>query len=163
MGYCHCRSCRSYSGDPVNAYSILWKAENVRVTKGKMFLVEFKKTEMSDRQFCTRCGGHIMTHHPTFGLTDVRAAVLPAIVFKPVVHLTTVLPMKDGLPKLKDFPPKQAARANWCRSNVQSRGRFTCPLCTRWAALRRTNRKVHTCYARCRPSHAFLTYKLWAG
>lgn len=106
MGYCHCRSCRSYSGDPVNAY-ILWKAENVRVTKGKMFLGGFKKTEMSDRQFCTRCGGHIMTHHPTFGLTDVRAAVLPAIVFKPVVHLhyaETVLPMKDGLPKLKDFP-----------------------------------------------------------
>jgi hypothetical protein len=28
-----------------------------------------------------------MTHHPTFGLTDVRAAVLPRITFKPVIHL----------------------------------------------------------------------------
>ena len=48
-----------------------------------------------------------MTHHPTFGLTDVRAAVIPRVTFKPVIHLhyaETVLPMKDGLPKLKDFP-----------------------------------------------------------
>ena len=42
MGYCHCSSCRSWSGGPVNAFS-LWKPE-------------------------------------------------------------TVLPMRDGLPKLKDFP-----------------------------------------------------------
>ncbi|MGB8749808.1 MAG: GFA family protein [Pseudolabrys sp.] len=73
MGYCHCNSCRAYSGSPVNAY-ILWKAEDVTVAKGKEFVGRFNKTEMSDRQFCTRCGGHIMTHHPTFGLTDVRAA-----------------------------------------------------------------------------------------
>jgi hypothetical protein len=96
MGYCHCRSCRLYSGAPVSAY-ILWKSENGR----------FKKTEVSERQFCTRCGGHIMTYHPTFGLTDVRPAVIPSMAFKPALHLhyaDTVLPMKDGLPKLKDFP-----------------------------------------------------------
>jgi hypothetical protein len=29
MGYCHCRSCRSWSGGPVNAFS-LWKPEAVR-------------------------------------------------------------------------------------------------------------------------------------
>ena len=106
MGYCHCRSCRSYSGAPVSAY-ILWKSENVRVSKGAEFLGRFKKTEVSERQFCTRCGGHIMTFHPTFGLTDVRPAVIPSVAFKPALHLhyaDTVLPMKDGLPKLKDFP-----------------------------------------------------------
>ena len=53
MGYCHCNSCRSYSGSPVNAY-LLWKAEDVCVTKGQEFVGHFKKTEMSDRQFCTR-------------------------------------------------------------------------------------------------------------
>ena len=31
MGYCHCRSCRSWSGGPVNAFT-LWKPEAVRVT-----------------------------------------------------------------------------------------------------------------------------------
>ena len=33
MGYCHCRSCRSWSGGPVNAFT-LWKPENVRITAG---------------------------------------------------------------------------------------------------------------------------------
>ena len=106
MGYCHCSSCRSYSGAPVNAFT-LWKAANVRVRRGAEFLGRYRKTEISDRQFCTRCGGHLMTGHPALGLTDVYAAVLPSVAFKPAVHLNyaeTVLPMKDGLPKLKDFP-----------------------------------------------------------
>ena len=33
MGYCHCQSCRSWSGGPVNAFT-LWKPENVKVTAG---------------------------------------------------------------------------------------------------------------------------------
>ena len=33
MGYCHCRSCRSWSAGPVNAFT-LWKPENVKVTQG---------------------------------------------------------------------------------------------------------------------------------
>jgi hypothetical protein len=106
MGYCHCSSCRSWSGGPVNAFT-LWKPENVKVTKGSQFVGHFKKTEMSDRQFCTKCGGHLMTNHPTLGLTDVFAATIPSLKFAPGVHVNyseTVLRMKDGLPKLKDFP-----------------------------------------------------------
>lgn len=106
MGYCHCASCRSWSAGPVNAFT-LWKPENVRVTDGSEFVGHFMKTLTSDRKFCTRCGGHVMTEHPTFGLTDVYAATIPAVAFKPGVHVNyseTVLPMKDGLPKLRDFP-----------------------------------------------------------
>ena len=106
MGYCHCSSCRAYSGAPVNAFT-LWKPENVKVLKGREAIGHFNKTGMSDRQFCTECGGHLLTHHPGFGLTDVYAAVIPSLAFKPTVHLNyaeTVLPMKDGLPKLRDFP-----------------------------------------------------------
>ena len=106
MGYCHCRSCRSWSAGPVNAFT-LWKPENVKVTKGAGFLGKFAKTEKSQRQFCTKCGGHLMTVHPTFGLTDVYAATIPTLAFAPGLHVNyaeTVLPMKDGLPKMKDFP-----------------------------------------------------------
>jgi hypothetical protein len=105
MGYCHCSSCRTYSGGPVKAFT-LWKAENVKVTKGADLLGRFSKTEMSERRFCTQCGGHVMTGHPGLGLTDVYAAILPTLAFAPSVHLNyseTVLPMKDGLPKLRDF------------------------------------------------------------
>jgi len=34
MGYCHCNSCRSWSGGPVNAFS-LWKSDAVRITAGE--------------------------------------------------------------------------------------------------------------------------------
>lgn len=106
MGYCHCGSCRSWSASPVNAFT-LWQPQNVKVTKGAEFLSGFEKTEMSDRQFCTKCGGHLMTVHPPLGLVDVYAATIPGVKFTPGVHVNyaeTVLPMKDGLPKLRDFP-----------------------------------------------------------
>jgi hypothetical protein len=106
MGYCHCRSCRSWSGGPVNAFS-LWKPEKVKVTSGAEHLATYQKTELSQRQYCDVCGGHLMTNHPPLGLVDVFAATLPTLDFRPGVHVNyaeTVLPMRDGLPKLKDFP-----------------------------------------------------------
>jgi hypothetical protein len=106
MGYCHCRSCRSWSGGPVNAFS-LWQPEAVRVTAGEKFVASFQKTALSRRKFCARCGGHLLAEHPPLGLVDVFAATLPTLDFTPAVHVNyaeTVLPMRDGLPKLKDFP-----------------------------------------------------------
>jgi hypothetical protein len=38
---------------------------------------------------------------------DVRIGALPNFPFKPRLHLNyaeTILPIRDGLPKLKDFP-----------------------------------------------------------
>jgi len=48
-----------------------------------------------------------MANHPPLGLVDVFAATLPTLKFVPGVHVNyaeTVLPMQDGLTKLKDFP-----------------------------------------------------------
>ena len=106
MGYCHCESCRSWSAGPVNAFT-LWKPANVKVTKGADLVGHFMKTPKSDRQFCTRCGGHLMTYHPPFDLVDVFAATIPDLKFTPGVHVNyaeSVLPAKDALPKFKDFP-----------------------------------------------------------
>lgn len=106
MGYCHCRSCRSWSGGPVNAFS-LWAPEAVEITKGADNVATYNKTDMSFRQYCRRCGGHLMASHPPLKMVDVFAATIPDLVFTPAVHVNyaeTVLPMRDGLPKLKDFP-----------------------------------------------------------
>ena len=106
MGYCHCESCRSWSAGPVNAFT-LWKFDLVRITKGAEHVGSYQKTERSERQYCKKCGGHIMTTHPLWSLIDVYAAILPNFKFEPGVHVNyaeTVMPMKDGLPKLKDFP-----------------------------------------------------------
>jgi hypothetical protein len=105
-GYCHCAACRSWSAGPVNAFT-LWKPEDVKVTKGADNLGVFHKTERSYRKWCKSCGGHLFTDHPEWKLVDVYAATIPGLAFKPGVHVNyaqTVLPMKDGLPKLKDFP-----------------------------------------------------------
>ena len=106
MGYCHCASCRTWSAGPVNAFS-LWDPKSVKVTRGAEHIGTFAKTPMSERQFCRKCGGHLMTNHPPLGMVDIYAALLPSLKFTPAVHVNyaeTVLPMKDGLPKLKDFP-----------------------------------------------------------
>jgi hypothetical protein len=106
MGYCHCRSCRSWSGGPVNAFS-LWKPEAVQITAGEQHIATFTKTPVSERKYCSKCGGHLMTNHPPLGLVDVFAATIPTLAFAPAVHVNyaeTVLPMRDGLLKLKDFP-----------------------------------------------------------
>lgn len=106
MGYCHCSSCREWSAGPVNAFT-LWSPEAVRVTKGAEHLATYRKTDASERQYCTQCGGHVMTAHPGMGLTDVYAAILPTLKFEPAVHVNyaeSVLRIRDGLPKLKDFP-----------------------------------------------------------
>ena len=106
MGYCHCTSCRSWSAGPVNAFS-LWKPEAITITQGADEVGTFAKTPASERKWCTRCGGHLMTAHPAWNLVDVYAATIPSLKFTPGVHVhyqEVVLHMRDGLPKMKDVP-----------------------------------------------------------
>jgi hypothetical protein len=106
MGYCHCSSCRSWSAGPVNRFT-LWKADSVKITMGADHVGVFNKTDNSFRKWCKSCGGHLVTDHPKWGLVDVYAATIPDFPFKAGVHVNyqeTVLPMHDGLPKMKDLP-----------------------------------------------------------
>jgi hypothetical protein len=106
MGYCHCTSCRQWSAGPVNAFT-LWKPSAITITRGADQIGSFRKTEHTIRKWCKACGGHLLTEHTNFGLTDVYAAVLPELRFDPKVHVNyseTVLPLHDGVAKLGDFP-----------------------------------------------------------
>ncbi|HEY3520359.1 MAG TPA: GFA family protein [Rhodanobacteraceae bacterium] len=106
MGYCHCDSCRRWSAGPVNAFS-LWPKDAVRVSKGEDQLGSYAKTPTSTRQWCKQCGGHVLTDHPHWGLVDVYAAVIEDFDFQPGVHVhyqETVLPIADGIAKLRDLP-----------------------------------------------------------
>ena len=106
MGYCHCSSCREWSAGPVNAFT-LWNPADVKITKGESQLGAFQKTERSVRKFCTKCGGHVLTEHPTWGLVDVYAAILPSLPFRPKLHVSygeKVLSVRDGLPKFENAP-----------------------------------------------------------
>lgn len=106
MGYCHCDSCRHWSAGPVNAFT-LWKPEDVKITRGADNIGTYNKTPRSFRKWCKTCGGHILTEHPAMGLTDVYAAIIPDLPFRAGVHVNyqeSVLPIHDGVTKLKDFP-----------------------------------------------------------
>ncbi|MDB4975890.1 MAG: aldehyde-activating protein [Myxococcaceae bacterium] len=106
MGYCHCASCRQWSAGPINAFT-LWEPTSVQVERGAPSVDSYQKTENSIRKWCKRCGGHLLTEHPKFGLVDVYAATIPSFPFVAALHVNygeTVLPIRDGLPKQKDFP-----------------------------------------------------------
>lgn len=106
MGYCHCESCRKWSAGPVNAFT-LWNPDAVKITRGSDNVGTFSKTPASNRKWCKTCGGHLLTEHPALGIVDVYAAVLSDFPYQPAVHVNyqeTTLHIKDGLPKLKDFP-----------------------------------------------------------
>lgn len=106
MGYCHCESCRHWSAGPVNAFS-LWDPKAVKVIRGAGNIGTYNKTPKSFRKWCKTCGGHLFSEHPPMNLIDVYAAVIPGFAFKPAVHVNygeKVLSVKDGLPKMKDFP-----------------------------------------------------------
>ena len=106
VGYCHCASCRSWSAGPVNAFT-LWSPSSVKATKGADQIGTYHKTDKSHRKWCKRCGGHLFTDHPLWKLTDVYAATIPELAFKPGLHVNyqeSVLRIRDGLPKMKDVP-----------------------------------------------------------
>jgi hypothetical protein len=106
IGFCHCTSCREWSGAPINAFT-LWKGADVKVTKGEDSLGSYTRNGIHDRKFCKHCGGHLLTAIPSFDVVDVFAATIPDFPFTPALHVhyaETVLPMRDGLPKFKDYP-----------------------------------------------------------
>lgn len=106
MAFCHCETCRRWLAAPIHAAS-LWPTPNVRVAKGEDKLRLFKKTEASHRQFCGECGAAVLIRHPQMGLTDVPAGSIAGFAYAPTVHVNygeKVVPLRDGLPKYKDFP-----------------------------------------------------------
>ena len=74
MGYCHCRSCRSWSGGPVNAFT-LWKPDAVRITTG---------------------AEHVGMYHHARLSTEVRSGHRPSAQPRRARKLTA-LPVKPGI------------------------------------------------------------------
>ncbi len=82
MGYCHCDSCRAWSGAPVHRFSI-WPAAAVSITAGAVHIATFLKTPdtISHNKYYMQCGGHLMIEHPMMGVFDILAAMLPTLKF----------------------------------------------------------------------------------
>jgi hypothetical protein len=90
----------------VNAFT-LWQRFAVTIIRGAKLIGAYVENERSVRKWCTRCGGHLLTEHPAWGLVDVHAGVLPGFPFEAQFHLNygeRALRMEDGLPKMRDLP-----------------------------------------------------------
>jgi len=75
--------------------------------KGADNLGLYKRTENSHRQFCKSCGAAVMIGHPGIGMTDVPSVSIRGLDFRPTIHVhygEKVMPVRDGLPKFRDFP-----------------------------------------------------------
>ncbi len=106
MGYCHCESCRHWSASPINAFT-LWNPDAIQITRGLDNIGTYNKTHQSFRKWCKTCGGHIFSEHPEWKFIDIFAATIPDFPFQPGIHVhyqESVLRIKDGLPKMRDFP-----------------------------------------------------------
>jgi len=101
MGYCHCRSCRSWSGGPVNAFT-LWKPEAVKITAGAEHVGMFSKDAGESAVVLQEVRGPFNDQSPAAGIggricdDTARAKLQPG---RPRELAETVLPMRDNLPK----------------------------------------------------------------
>ena len=87
--------------------SLGYRTGTLDITQGADNIGTYNKTPHSYRKWCRTCGGHLFTEHPGMGLIDIYAAVITDFPYEAGVHVhyaESALPMKDGLPKLRDFP-----------------------------------------------------------
>ena len=105
MLICRCINCRAWSASPSNGATAFKRGE-LTVTKGQKFIKKYNSFKRHERCWCSKCGGHIFSDHPEFDLIDAYASILDGIELKPGAHVNyaqSILPIKDGLPKFKDF------------------------------------------------------------
>jgi hypothetical protein len=60
------------------------------------------------RATCPSCGTRVFAEPPGMGMRGVMALLLPRGAFRPQFHIQcqhALLPVKDGLPHFKSFPP----------------------------------------------------------
>lgn len=106
--YCHCNSCRSKTGSPVNA-PVLWSRAQVRFAAGEDTVRRYSKSGAAEGGVysCGICNGFVGVHLAGPDLFDIFAGLISDLDFKPTVHLNyenAVLRIQDGLPKMKDMP-----------------------------------------------------------
>jgi hypothetical protein len=82
-----------------------WRADNVKIgRRGKPRDLQQNSKAHASGASLRRA---LLTQHPSNGLIDVYAALLPELDFKPREHVhyqEAVLHMVDSLPKHKDLP-----------------------------------------------------------
>lgn len=103
--FCHCDDCQAAHGAayvPESAYA----ADALVITEGSASAWTVKRNQ---RFFCPTCGTKLFIDIPSVGLRGLNGHLLPAGAFEPQFHMHcsyAVLPVRDGLPHYKSWPPR---------------------------------------------------------
>ena len=116
MGYCHCRSCRSWSGGPVNAFS-LWPPEAVRITAGQEHVATFQKSDFQPSSILVH--GLRRASDGTGIRRSASVDVFTAMIREPRLQAgrarqsmrRACCPSATACPSSRIFPPSSAAPA----------------------------------------------------
>ena len=106
--YCHCQSCRSWTGQQFLTGAV-FSSDAVRFVGGEGNVRRFKITETRpvERLSCAQCGASIGTCVPALNFYDICVGILQDFEFTPSIHTNyqdRVVSMPDGLPKFRDLP-----------------------------------------------------------
>jgi hypothetical protein len=97
---CHCESCRKLQGSDYSSWVVV-PCEQYSITKGKHEVTEYKATEKSSKNFCSRCGTPVFL---------VNGKHFPGHV---VLALGTINNYSDKLaPQIQVYTPNKAAWVN---------------------------------------------------
>lgn len=105
QAYCHCHSCRQFTQAPIHAV-INVPTETIKVTKGQDNLASYAVVSTT-RFFCKTCHSAVYHTVEEYPIAGTYPSLLKDFPFKPQAHVCyeeTVLRVKDGLPKFKNFP-----------------------------------------------------------
>ena len=88
---------------------VLWPRANVRFVEGEDRLRRYSKNDHPEGGVftCDNCNGLVGVALPRADLFDIFAGLLSDLEFTPTAHINyenAILPIRDGLPKLKDMP-----------------------------------------------------------
>jgi len=120
LAICHCHACRSWGGGLGQAVT-MFPADKVKVagellTTPVPYAGGYKEEKgtfpkgFSNRKVCAKCYACVMNDHSgAIGKIDLCGGLLDWGVagFKPGIHVnypSAIMPIKDGLPKFKDYP-----------------------------------------------------------
>ena len=107
-GYCHCSNCRRYSG-AIAIGGI--QVDDLVITKGKMNIKKYSKSEQSISYFCRTCGSGLFVEKPDAGLIHMRYASLDETpTLMPQAHIYVAskadwYEINDNLPQYSEAPP----------------------------------------------------------
>lgn len=106
--YCHCTTCRRWSGQPVTA-CVLFPEDAVRILEGEEDLLRYQRgaTPEDCKMSCRRCGGAVGTFIARVRQYDIFAGVIADFTFESTAHINygeRILDVPDGLPKFRDMP-----------------------------------------------------------